>query len=34
VGAIRRQDAIVTSNHTHIRKIVDAAKAKLTVKRF
>lgn len=30
-GAIRRRDAIVTSNHTHIRKIADAVRAKLTI---
>ena len=30
-GATRRRDAIVTSNHTHIRKIADAVKAKLTI---
>ena len=30
-GAIRRHDAIITSNHTHIRKITDAVRAKITV---
>ena len=30
-GAIRRHDAILTSNHTHIRKITDAVRAKITV---
>ena len=30
-GAIRRHDAIVTSSHTHIRKIADAARAKITI---
>ena len=33
-GAIRRRDAIVTSNHTHIRKIADAARAKLTIEQI
>jgi hypothetical protein len=33
-GAIRRHDAIVTSNHTHIRKIVDAVRAKITIERI
>jgi hypothetical protein len=32
-GAIRRQDAVVTSNHSHIRKIADAARSKLTIGR-
>lgn len=32
-GAIRRHDAIVTSNHSHIRKIADAARAKVTIER-
>lgn len=32
-GAVRRRDAIVTSNHTHVRKIADAARAKLTIER-
>jgi hypothetical protein len=32
-GAIRRNDAIVTSNHTHIRKITDAVRAKITIER-
>jgi hypothetical protein len=30
-GAIRRHDAAVTSNPTHIRKIVDATRARLTI---
>ncbi len=30
-GAIRRHDAIVTSNQTHIRKISDALRAKLNI---
>ena len=30
-GAIRRSDAIVTSNHTHIHKIANAVRAKLTI---
>ncbi len=30
-GAIRRHDAIVTSNHTHIRKITDSVSAKITI---
>ena len=30
-GAIRRHDAIVTSNHTHISKITDAVRAKLII---
>jgi hypothetical protein len=30
-GAIRRHDAIVTSNHTHIRKITHAVSAKITI---
>ena len=30
-GAIRRRDAIVTSNPTHIREIADAARAKVTI---
>ena len=30
-GAIRRHDAVVTSNPTHIRKIADAARARLTI---
>ncbi len=32
-GAIRRHDAIVTSNPTHISRIVDAVKSTLTVER-
>lgn len=32
-GAIRRQQAIVTSNHAHIRKIADAARSNLTIER-
>ena len=30
-GAIRRHDAIVTSNRTHIRKITDAVRAKIAI---
>ncbi|MEQ1699511.1 MAG: twitching motility protein PilT [Ilumatobacteraceae bacterium] len=30
-GAIRRHDAVVTSNPTHIRKISDAARARVNV---
>ena len=30
-GAIRRHDAVLTSNPTHIRKIADAARARLTI---
>lgn len=30
-GANRRHDAVVTSNPTHIRKIADAARARLTI---
>jgi hypothetical protein len=33
-GAIRRHDAIVTSNETHIRKITDAVRAKTTIERI
>ena len=33
-GAIRRQDAIVTSNHSDIRKITDAVRAKITIERI
>lgn len=32
-GAIRRQDAIVTSNHTHIRQIAGAVRARLAIER-
>ncbi len=32
-GAIRRRDAIVTSNHTDIRKIADAVRARITIER-
>ncbi len=32
-GAIRRHDAIVTSNHTHIQRIADAVRAKLIVEK-
>ncbi len=32
-GAIRRHDAIVTKNHTHISKIVDAVRAKINIER-
>ena len=30
-GAIRRRDSIVTSNPTHIRKIADATRTRLTI---
>jgi len=30
-GAIRRHDAIVTSNRAHIRKITDAVRAKIAI---
>lgn len=30
-GEVRRHDAVVTSNPTHIRKIADATRAKLTI---
>jgi predicted nucleic acid-binding protein len=30
-GAIRRRDAVVTSNPTHVRKIADATRARLTI---
>lgn len=30
-GAIRRHDAVVTSNPTHIRKITDATRARVTI---
>ncbi|MCY7298340.1 MAG: hypothetical protein LH616_03910 [Ilumatobacteraceae bacterium] len=30
-GAIRRHDAIITSKPTHIRTIVDATRARLTI---
>jgi hypothetical protein len=33
-GAIRRHDAIVTSNHTHISKIADAVRAEITIERI
>jgi hypothetical protein len=33
-GAIRRHDAIVTSNHTHIHRIADAARAKITIEQI
>ena len=33
-GAARRGDAIVTSNHTHIDKIAQAARTKLTIERI
>jgi hypothetical protein len=32
-GAIRRHDAVVTSNPTHIRKIADATRTRLTVEK-
>lgn len=30
-GAVRRRDAVVTSNSTHIRKIADVARVRLTI---
>ncbi|MBI4934593.1 MAG: twitching motility protein PilT [Actinobacteria bacterium] len=30
-GAVRRHDAVVTSNPTHIRKIADAIRVRLTI---
>ncbi len=30
-GAVRRRDAVVTSNPTHIRKIADATRTRLTI---
>ena len=30
-GAVRRHDAVVTSNPTHIRKIADATRSRLTI---
>ena len=30
-GAVRRHDAVVTSKHTHIRKIADATRSRLTI---
>ena len=30
-GAVRRRDAVATSNPTHIRKIADAVRARLTI---
>lgn len=30
-GAIRRHDSVVTSNPTHIRKIADAVRARVTI---
>ena len=33
-GAARRGEAIVTSNHTHITKIAQAARARLTIERI
>ncbi len=30
-GAVRRHDAVVTSNPTHLRKIADAARVRLTI---
>ena len=32
-GTVRRHDAVVTSNPTHIRKIADAVRAKITIER-
>lgn len=33
-GAIRRHDAVVTSNHSHILKIADATRAKITIEQI
>lgn len=33
-GAIRRRDAIVTSNEDHIRRVADAARARLRIERI
>lgn len=33
-GAIRGHDAIITSNHTHIRKIADAVRTKIIIERI
>ncbi len=33
-GAIRRHDGIVTSNHSHILKITDAVRAKITIEQI
>ena len=33
-GAIRRHDAIVTSNHSHIPKITDAVSARITIEQI
>jgi len=33
-GAIRRHDAVVTSNEDHIRSVADAAKARLRIERI
>ena len=33
-GAIRRHDAVVTSNHTHIHMIADAVRAKLAIEQL
>jgi hypothetical protein len=30
-GAVRRHDAVITSNPTHIRKIADATRTRLTI---
>ena len=30
-GAVRRHDAVITSNPTHVRKIADAVRARLTI---
>ena len=32
-GAIRRHDAVVTSNEDHIRRVADAARARLRIER-
>ena len=33
-GAIRRRDAIVTSNEDHIRRVADAARVRLSIQRI
>jgi hypothetical protein len=33
-GAIRRHDAVITSNYTHIRKITDAVRTRITIERI
>jgi len=33
-GAIRRHDAVVTSNEDHIRRVADAARVRLRIERI